>query len=229
MNEELTPESTRYTPPPSQQAPKKGSKAGKVLGLILLILVLVTATAACVYMWQQNELSKKQQEFDSKLAAAQAAKTPAKDTDTRPAQELTPPKVATETTCNADELTLSLTAGDGGGAGTLNQVLVLTNSGKRTCTLKGFPGVSLVNDNGNQIGSPADRSKNYTEKSLSLKPAATAKATISYSNSANFGDGVCKTGATKLRVYPPNDTGYLSIASPMITAWCPGFETSPVQ
>jgi hypothetical protein len=227
MNEELTPESTRYTPPPLQPAPKKSSKAGKVLGMILLILVLMGAAAAGVYMWQQNELNKKQQEFDSKLAAARAEKTPTKDTS--PAQELAPPKVATETTCNADELTLSLTNGDGGGAGTLNQVLVLTNSGKRTCTLVGFPGVSLVNDNGNQIGSPAGRAKNYSEKSLSLKPAATAKATVSYSEQGNFGAGVCKTGATKLRVYPPNDTGYLSVASPMITAWCPGFETSPVQ
>ncbi|HMI09407.1 MAG TPA: DUF4232 domain-containing protein [Candidatus Saccharimonadales bacterium] len=225
MNEEDT--TTQYTPPPSQPAPKKGKKAGKVLGIILLILVLMAGTAAGVYMWQQNELNDQKADFDSKLAAAQAEKTPAKET--RPAQELTPPKVATETTCNADELTLSLTNGDGGGAGTLNQVLVLTNSGKRTCTLVGFPGVSLVNDNGNQIGSPADRSKNYTEKTLTLKPAETAKATVVYSEQGNFEPGTCKTGATKLRVYPPNDTGYLSIASPMITAWCPGFETSPVQ
>lgn len=223
MNEEPATEPVQYTSPP----PKKGGKAGKVFGMIVLILVLMAAAAAGVYMWQQNELSKKQQDFDSKLAAAKAEKPPVNET--RPAQEKTPPKVATETTCNADELTLSVTNGDGGGAGTLNQVLVLTNAGKRTCTLVGFPGVSLVNDNGNQIGSPAERSKSYAEKSLSLKPAATAKATISYSEQGNFPAGTCKTGATKLRVYPPNDTGYLSVASPMITAWCPGFETSPVQ
>jgi hypothetical protein len=225
MNEEDT--TTQYTPPAPQPAPKKSNKAGKVLGMILLILVLMAATAAGIYMWKQNELATQKKDFDSKLAAAQAEKTPA--ADSRPAQELTPPKVATETTCNADELTLTLTNGDGGGAGTLNQMIVLTNVGKRTCTLVGFPGVSLVNDNGNQIGSPADRAKNNTEKSITLKPAAQSKATVSYSDPGNFPAGTCKTGATKLRVYPPNDTGYLSIASPMITAWCPGFETSPVQ
>jgi hypothetical protein len=225
MNEEP---STEYTPPTFQPAaPRKSKKAGKVLGMILLILVLMAAAAAGIYMWKQNELAAQKKDFDSKLAAAQAEKTPAKES--RPLQELTPSKVATEATCNADELTLTLANGDGGGAGTLNQVLVLTNSGKRTCTLAGFPGVSLVNDNGNQIGSPTDRAKNYTEKTLALKPGAQAKATVSYANPANFQAGTCKTGATKLRVYPPNDTGYLSVASPTITAWCPGFETSPVQ
>ena len=58
------------------------------------------------------------------------------------------PKVVTEPTCNADELTLTLGEGDGGGAGSLSTSLVFTNSGTRECTLGGYPGVSLVNDNG---------------------------------------------------------------------------------
>jgi hypothetical protein len=229
MNEEP---STEYTPPVFQPAPKKSRKGLKVFGMIVLILVLMAAAAAGIYMWKQSELTAQKKDFDAKLATAQAekaaeTKTPA--TDSRPAHELTPPKVATATTCNADELTLTLTNGDGGGAGTLNQMLVLTNSGTRTCTLEGFPGVSLVNANGNQIGSPADRAKNYVEKSLTLKAKEAAKATVSYSVEGNFPAGTCKAGATKLRVYPPNDTGYLSIASPTITSWCPGFEVSPVQ
>ena len=157
---------TQYTPPTFQPTtPKKSKKAGKILGIILLVLVLMGATAAGIYMWKQNELNAQKKDFDSQLAAAQAEKASDDETpaaDSRPAHELTPPKVATTTTCNADELTLSLANADGGGAGTLNQMVVLTNSGKRTCTLFGFPGISLVNDNGNQIGSPADRAKNYT-------------------------------------------------------------------
>lgn len=222
-----------YTPPAFQPTPKKKGKAGKVIGLIVLILVLITATAACVYFWKQNELNAQKKDYDSKLAAAEAknntgdTKTPT--SDNRPPHELTPPKTETSMTCNADELTLSLADSDGGGAGTLNKAIVLTNSGKRTCTLFGFPGVSLVNDNGNQIGKPADRAKNYTEKTVSLAPTKTAKAIVSYSEQGNFDAGTCTAGATKLRVYPPNDTGYLSIAAPMITAWCPGFAISPVQ
>lgn len=223
-----------YTPPVFEPTPKKKRKAGKVIGLVVLILVLMTGAAAGVYFWKQNELSSQKKDYDSKLAAAEAKKTDTNDTKTptdnsRPAHELTPPKTETTTTCNADELTLTLENGDGGGAGTTNQMIVLTNSGKRTCTLFGFPGVSLVNDNGNQIGKPADRAKNYTEKTVTLAPTKQAKATLSFEDPSNFDAGECKTGATKLRVYPPNDTGYLSVASTMVTAWCPGFDVSPVQ
>lgn len=219
-----------YTPPAFQPTPKKKGKAGKVIGLILLILVLMAAAAAGVYMWKQNELAAQKKDYDSKLAAAEVKKetTPTADTN-RPTHEQTPPKTETSTTCNADELTLTLENGDGGGAGTTNQMVVLTNSGKRTCTLFGFPGVSLVNDNGNQIGKPADRAKNYTEKTVTLAPTKQAKATLSFEDPSNFDAGECKTGATKLRVYPPNDTGYLSVTSTMVAAWCPGFDISPVQ
>lgn len=216
----------------SQQSPKTERRTVKIMGLILLVLALITATAFCVYTWQQNESNAQKKDLESQLAAAKAsydAKEQSPTTDSRPAHEQAPPKVISETTCNADELSLSLTQGDGGGAGTLNQLIVLTNTSKRICILGGFPGVSLVNDNGNQIGSPAVRAKNYTEKKLTLNPGGQAKATASFQDQGNFDAGTCKTGATKLRVYPPNDTGYLSIASPMITAWCPGFEISPVQ
>lgn len=220
---------TQYTS--SQQTPKKERTIFKVLGLILLILALITATAFCVYTWQQNESSAQKKDLESQLAAAKASHSTDQQpsTDDRPTHEQAPPKTVTETTCNADELTLSLAQGDGGGAGTLNQMIVLTNISKRICILGGFPGVSLVNDNGNQIGAPAVRATNYTEKKLTLNPGGQAKATVSFQDQGNFDNGTCKTGATKLRVYPPNDTGYLSVASPLITAWCPGFEISPVQ
>ena len=223
MNEEP------QTQPVSSQSAPKGHKTLKVLGLILLILTLITATAFCVYTWQQNEAKAQIKDLESKLAAAQNTSQQSPKADNQPTHEQTPPKATTETTCNADELSLSLAQGDGGGAGTLNQLIVLTNISKRICILGGFPGVSLVNDNGNQIGTPAVRATNYTEKKLTLNPGAQAKATVSFQDQSNFDNGTCKTGATKLRVYPPNDTGYLSVASPLITAWCPGFEISPVQ
>lgn len=145
----------------------------------------------------------------------------------RPTNEKTPPKVTTDPTCNADELSLKTATADGGGAGTLNLAIVLTNTGTRTCDLFGFPGVSLVNANGNQVGKPADRATNYQEAKQTLKPGGSVKAIISYSNSGNFDSGTCQDGATKLRVYPPNDVGYLS-TSTTLTTWCPGFMTSPV-
>lgn len=137
------------------------------------------------------------------------------------------PKVVTEPTCNADELSLTLGEGDGGSAGSLSTSLVFTNIGTRECTLGGYPGVSLVNDNGNQIGSPAERITGEEAKTITLGAQASATALVVYPEESNFDAGTCSDGATKLRVYPPNDYGYLSIASP-ITAWCPGFQVGPV-
>ncbi len=231
MNEERVP-SYQQSPSPM---PVKRHRIWKVVGLIFLTLVLMGATAAGVYLWQQNELAAQKKQYDDKLAAAEAKsnsgneQSASPETSDRPAHEQTPPKTESSSTCNADELTLSLAQGDGGGAGTLNQLVVLTNAGKRTCTLFGFPGVSLVNDNGNQIGSPAERTKNYTEKTVTLKPSEQAIATVNFQDPSNYPTGTCKTGATKLRVYPPNDTGYLSVTSTMIISWCPGFTISPVQ
>src|ERR1700743_575743 len=53
---------------------------------------------------------------------------------------------------------LHITLGSGGaGAGTDFTVLDFTNSGTSTCTLFGFPGVSLTNSAGAQIGAAATR------------------------------------------------------------------------
>jgi hypothetical protein len=158
----------------------------------------------------------------AKLEALQQVKTEAEKV-----QQQAPAKPAAETTCNADELSLAMASSSQSGAGTLAYDIIFTNVGKRTCALGGFPGVSLVNDNGNQIGTPAARTTSYTEKKVPLAPNTKVKAVLSTSNSANFSDGQCKTGATKLRVYPPNDTGYLSVAT-TIDSWCPGFEISPI-
>lgn len=227
MDDETPSKPTSTTNSPFQE---KSGKNGKVIGIVLLVLVLITAVAGCVYMWQQSEMSKQKSDYESQLAAAKAEhEKSTKPAETRPAHELTPPKTVTETTCNADELTLSLAPSDGGGAGNLSQMIMLTNSGKRTCTLGGYPGVSLVNENGNQIGQPADRVTGVAEKKLTLKPNDSVEALVNYTNPTNYQAGECKTGATKLRVYAPNDTGYLSVASPNITTWCPGFKVSPVQ
>lgn len=200
--------------------------------MIGVIVALALGIGGGYFIGQQN---KEQEISSAKQAAADAAKAqaeaeaavPKEDTNKTP-QEKAPAKVVTDTTCNADELTVAVEdGGDSSGAGTLAYNIVLTNSGKRTCTLFGFPGVSLVNDNGNQIGSPAERGTNYVEERLTLQSGTKVKAVVSIANSTNFPDGQCKAGATKLRIYPPNDTGYLSVAT-SIGSWCPGFVVSPV-
>lgn len=194
-------------------------KALKIIGLIVLVIIVAGGVAAGGYflaIWHTNEKDN-------------AAKTATTDTSKTTADaELTPAKKVTLTTCNADELSLATAANGDSGAGTLSFNLVLTNIGKRDCILGGYPGVSLVNDNGNQIGTPAERTTNVAEKTVTLKPTEKAQSTLYYTNADNYDDGVCKDGATKLRVYPPNDTGYLSVILPSEVDWCPEFQVSPV-
>jgi hypothetical protein len=189
-----------------------------VIGIIILTLGVVGG-----YFWG---IADKAYDVDqAKLTAAQDTLKQVTDNSTTP-QIVQEKKTSTDTTCNADELSLASTV-DGGAAGTIAYDLILTNTGKRTCTMVGFPGVSLVNDNGNQIGTPAQRATNYAINKINLAPGAKAKAMTFVSNEGNFDPGICHAGATKVRLYPPNDTGYLSVSTP-ITSWCPGFQISPM-
>ena len=213
-----------YTSP----SPVQKRKTGKVILWILLVIILIAGGVAGGYYYanmnkdQEVQAAKQDGKNEAQKQAATDTKKAVADVAVK-----SQTKTNTETTCNADELSLAVAPSANGGAGTIVYNLILTNVGKRTCTLGGFPGVSLVNDNGNMIGSPADRAKNYTENKLTLAPNTKVKAEMATANSANFADGQCKTGVTKVRVYPPNDTGYLSVVSP-VSSWCPGFMISPV-
>ena len=205
------------------QKPRKG---GKVLVWILIILLVLAGGVAAGYFYGQYE---KNQAVEKAKQDAQSAAQAEIEKAREEAKNATPEKTVTETTCNTDELSLALTSTDAA-AGTYNYDLTFTNIGTRSCTLFGYPGVSLVNDNGNMIGSPAERTENSQEITITLEPQGKVKAVLYAANSENFSEGQCSAGATKVRVYPPNDTGYLSVPTvETLTNWCPGFEVSPVM
>jgi hypothetical protein len=213
-------------PAPVVPTPPEHKKGKGMLISILLIVIFLGLGLGGGYYW--GKMNQDKAVSDAKTAAqAQTDKQVADAKKTAALAALAPAKTVTDTTCNADELSLSETDSSDSGAGTLAYNIVFMNTGKRTCTMNGFPGVSLVDANGNQVGSPAGRATNYKEAKQTLTPGMKVKAVISTENSANVSDGTCKTGATKIRVYPPNDTGYISTAT-VIDSWCPNFETSPV-
>jgi hypothetical protein len=103
---------------------------------------------------------------------------------------------------------LHITLGDGGaGAGTDFTVLDFANSGTSTCTLFGFPGVSLTNSSGTQIGAAATRNPSKAATVITLAPGAKANATLGVANAENYPAAACKpTAAAQLKIYPPNQT-----------------------
>jgi hypothetical protein len=114
--------------------------------------------------------------------------------------------------CKAGELRLSLGQGDAA-AGTVYRPLRFTNTGPRTCTIQGFPGVSYVaGEDGHQVG-PAAFRVGTKGAPVSLAPGATATAPIAFTQVRNYDPAVCRPTAVRgLRVYPPHDTAAMFVA-----------------
>jgi len=95
-----------------------------------------------------------------------------------------------------------------GYAGGVYEVIDFTNTSGRTCTLLGFPGVSLVSGPSNtQIGLAAKRSTTTPVKQITLARGATANAVLQIVDAMNYPSASCgPTKATALRIYPPNQT-----------------------
>jgi hypothetical protein len=107
--------------------------------------------------------------------------------------------------CATSQLTASL-GGSEGAAGSLFRNLVLTNHSGTTCHLTGFPGVSLLDAGGKQIGQPAAR-EHEGYQPVVLKPGGSASDTIHTVNHM----GSCLPTSTSLRVYPPGNRASLVI------------------
>ena len=131
-----------------------------------------------------------------------AASTPANTAPGTPASSAP----ASVPSCSTSNLRITLGAG-GAAAGTDFTVLDFTNSGTSACTIYGFPGVSLTNSSGAQIGAAATRNPSKPSTLIMLAPGAKANATLGVANAENYPASACKpTAAAKLKIFPPNQT-----------------------
>ncbi|MEE4546584.1 DUF4232 domain-containing protein [Streptomyces sp. V4-01] len=112
--------------------------------------------------------------------------------------------------CTVTELRMRLGTGDPG-AGNVYYPLRFTNTGHRTCTLDGFPGVSLIRGDGSVIGRPADR-QGAGGAPVRLAPGATVEADLHTLNQG-VKDGGCWRKPTFLKAYPPGSTDAMTLAT----------------
>jgi hypothetical protein len=91
-------------------------------------------------------------------------------------------------------------------AGTTFYPLKFVNTGKTSCTLRGYPGVSAVTSSGKQIGNPASRiSSKYG--TVTLAPGKQQSASVGIVDTGNFSAASCKpVTAAGLKVIPPNQS-----------------------
>ncbi|MFE4061036.1 DUF4232 domain-containing protein [Streptomyces sp. NPDC059096] len=117
---------------------------------------------------------------------------------------------ATSARCTAAHLGLSL--GDPNpGAGQIYYDLRLINKGPGSCTLRGFPGVSLLAGDGAPIGTPATREGGQLP-AVTLAPGAAAHITLHTLNRGIKGSS-CWPRPSLLQIYPPGSKDAMTLAT----------------
>jgi Domain of unknown function (DUF4232) len=126
--------------------------------------------------------------------------------------------------CATSALQVKLGSSDGY-AGGVYVIIDFTNTSGSSCTLFGYPGVSLVTGPPyKQIGLAAKRSTSTPKKLVTLAAGATASAQLQIVNALNFPSATCGPAkATALKIYPPNQTEPVYL--PNTSTGC----TKPVQ
>ena len=134
-------------------------------------------------------------------------------------------------TCQPVDLTLSLgepqTADD-----TEFIHAVLTNKGNASCTLNGYPVVSLLDKNGENFSyGDAQNNDFYAAESVTLTPRGQAHAVVGLPKASTFRAGDCSGTMATLRVYLPGEitpaTQALSV--PLERQTCPGFSVTAIR
>jgi len=101
-----------------------------------------------------------------------------------------------------------------GAAGSVYQVLDFTNISNVTCTLYGYPGVSLAGGQPvAQVGLAASEDPTTPRKLVTLAPGQVANALLRIVDALNFPASKCGPVKTQwLQVYPPNQTTPIFLA-----------------
>lgn len=118
-------------------------------------------------------------------------------------------------TCLTGQLSLS-SGSSGGAAGSTYTTFFFTNTAGAPCVVRGFPGVSLLNDAGSIVGQPATR-EGSEGSSVRLAPGQRAQFTLRVTTATQTG---CDTPrpSSAIQVYPPEQTVPLRI--PFTTGSC---------
>ena len=150
-------------------------------------------------------------------ASAPAAGTSSGGGNTPAVTAPSSPAAAGPAPCASSSLDVKQGLGQGY-AGGVYEVIDFTNTSSSTCTLYGYPGVSLVSGPPYaQIGLAAKRNTGSSPvKLITLAPGATANALLQIVDALNYPSATCGPAkATALKIYPPNQTApiYLPSAS----------------
>lgn len=183
--------------------------AWRFASLVAAASLVFAGLAGCGAPAQSTGSAKPQTNQKSNTDSSSTSKKSSSDDSDTQAPKTDP--TDTSQTCTTSSLTAKLTIGGGGGGGSAYPYLVLTNSGENTCTVEGFPGVSLM-ASGKQIGAAATRDDAITPQPVVLKPGESAHSPLKIVNADNFDTAACEPqAADTMRVFPPDQKNALNI------------------
>jgi hypothetical protein len=140
-------------------------------------------------------------------AGSAAAPAPSRGSGTAaaPAPAGTTSGGTASTRCATSQLTGSVADGGGSSAGATRVAIILRNTGARSCTLQGWPGVSFVGGgNGTQIGNAATLDRSTPHQTLALRPSGEVQAVVTVKDAGDWDSATCHPRVTDgFRVIPP--------------------------
>ncbi|MFI9075451.1 DUF4232 domain-containing protein [Streptomyces sioyaensis] len=128
--------------------------------------------------------------------------------------------------CTAAAMSLRLGPADIG-AGNIHYSLIFTNKGKKACSLRGFPGVSLINRDGSAVGKPATRAGG-SGGVVRLQPGQSAHAVLHTLNEG-VSDTPCWGKSQIVYVYPPGSKESMTTGSGGLRVCGGRFDVTAVQ
>ncbi|MYV45251.1 DUF4232 domain-containing protein [Streptomyces sp. SID2888] len=126
-------------------------------------------------------------------------------------------------TCRTADLSLSVGQVTGG-AGSFFHPIRFTNTSARSCALRGYPGVSVLDSQHRQIGAAASAGPHAVTTVL-VRPAGSVYAAVRTNDPSIVGR--CRATSTYLRVYPPGNRE--AVLVPHRLRVCGAFQVNPVQ
>jgi len=181
--------------------------------LILVIVAILGFTGWYVLKANGNTKDTLNLAAGTNVAVKGKAKTPSKTTATQ------------KTTSTSCTYTMGLGMQQGA-AGTFHQDMTFKNTSTNTCTLNGYPKVTLNDANATIVGSAADNDTSTAAAAVSVAPGDTVHATLAYPNSG-IASG-CSTG-TSTNIYATLPGATTALYTAFAQKWCPNFMVGPVQ
>jgi len=148
-------------------------------------------------------------------ASTTGTATTASTTNTASITRSAPPAATSVPRCSAQNLSASLHGAQIGRGYHVGFILTLTNTGQRSCSLYGYPGLGLQDWHHHAVSSHTFWGSTWFDRDpgrqlIVLSPGETASASLAWTSGALRGGAV---DAAYLVVTPPNDYGHL-VAGP---------------